>query len=89
MTKLSKSVSVAELMHMREVDHLSNRDISKRLGISIRTVYRYIGNQPAGLRKPYGSSKKDKLPPLTVTPLSRKNLPGMCPLHSAARRCLV
>lgn len=66
MTKLSKSISVAEMMHMRENEHLSNQDIAKRLGISSKTVYAYIGKQPAGMRKPWGSNrKKDELPALT------------------------
>lgn len=66
MTKLSKSVSVAELMHMREKEHLSNQDIAKRLGISVKTVYAYIGKQPSGMRKPWGSNrKKDELPALS------------------------
>lgn len=66
MTKLSKSVSVAELMHMREKEHLSNQDIAKRLGISTKTVYAYIVKQPEGMRKPWGSNrKKAELPALT------------------------
>lgn len=83
MTKLSKSVSVAELMHMREKEHLSNHDIAKRLGISVKTVYAYIGKQPAGMRKPWGSNrKKDELPPLS----ENTEVPEM-PHESFKERC--
>ena len=65
MTKLSNSISVAEMMHMREAEGLSYADIAKRLGISSKTVYAYIGKQPSGMRKPWGSNrKKDELPAL-------------------------
>ena len=83
MTKLSKSISVAEMMHMRENEHLSNQDIAKRLGISSKTVYAYIGKQPAGMRKPWGSNrKKDELPALT----EKTEVPEM-PHESFKERC--
>lgn len=83
MTKLSKSISVAELMHMREEEHLSNQDIAKRLGISTKTVYAYIGNQPKGMRKPWGSNrKKAELPALT----EKTEVPEM-PHESFKERC--
>lgn len=47
-----RDVSVSEMMHMREVLHLSNREIAERLDCSTMTVYRAIGNQPEGIRAP-------------------------------------
>ena len=65
MTKISKSISVAEMMHMRNEERLSNGEIAKRLGCNISTVIRHIGKQPSGMRKPRGSNrKKDELPAL-------------------------
>ena len=45
MTSLASQVSVSELMHMREVDGLSNKQIALRLGCSSQTVYNYIGGK--------------------------------------------
>lgn len=83
MTKLSNSISVAEMMHIREVEGLTNADIAKRLGTSTKTVYAYIGKQPSGMRKPWGSNrKKDKLPTLS----ENTEVPEM-PHKSFAERC--
>lgn len=78
--KLSNSVSVAEMMHMREVEGLSNQEIAERLGTTKKTVYRYIGAQPTGLRKKW--TRKDKLPAL---PAAANALPEM-PRKSFAQR---
>lgn len=78
--KLSNSVSVAEMMHMREVEGLSNQEIAERIGATKKTVYRYIGAQPAGLRKKW--TRKDKLPAL---PAAEQALPEM-PRKSFAQR---
>lgn len=51
--KLTESVSVDEMMTMRECN-LSNEEIAKRLGVTSRTIYKYIGPQPAHLHKPKG-----------------------------------
>lgn len=78
--KLSNSISVAEMMHMREVEGLSNQEIAERIGATNKTVYRYIGAQPAGLRKKW--TRKDKLPAL---PAAEQVLPEM-PRKSFAQR---
>lgn len=40
---LTKSVSVEELRHMREVEGLTNKEIAKRLDVSATTVGKYLG----------------------------------------------
>ena len=40
---LNKSVSIQELMHMRDVEHLSNSEIARRLDVNPSTIFRYIG----------------------------------------------
>jgi transposase len=66
MTKMSKklasSVSISELLAMRE-QGLTNYQIAERLGVTYRTIVSYIGKQPKGLRAPMGSRKRTK--PLT------------------------
>lgn len=58
-TRLSDSVSLSELRHMREVEGLSNAEIAERLNVSVTIIYRYLGKQPPGMRKPY-KWKSDK-----------------------------
>ena len=53
--RLGLDISTAEMLRMRESEQLNNRRIAERLGVSINTVYRYIGKQPKGMpreRKP-------------------------------------
>lgn len=64
---LSDSVSMSEMLHMREERGLSNKEIAAKLGIGASTVYRYIGNQPEGLRKPYRRKVEPELPPVEET----------------------
>ena len=63
MTKMSKklatSVSISELLAMRE-QGLTNYQIAERLGVTYRTIVSYIGKQPKGLRAPMGSRKGTK-----------------------------
>lgn len=51
--KLTDSVSVEELLTMRECG-LGNAEIAKRLDTSPATIYKYIGKQPKELNKPTG-----------------------------------
>lgn len=64
---LSDSVSMSEMLHMREELKLSNREIAERLGVSKNTVYRYIGPQPEGIQAPRRTKKEPELPPLSFT----------------------
>lgn len=79
MTKLSNSISVAEMMHMREEEGLSNGEIAKRLGIHINTVIKYIGKHPDGKR---ARRKPKNLPVLT----EKTEVPEM-PHESFKERC--
>lgn len=65
MTKLSKSISVAELMHLREVEGLSNGEIAEKIGCHINTVIKYIGKHPDGKRKKRKVRAKE--PPKTLS----------------------
>lgn len=70
--KLTDSVSVEELLTMRECG-LGNAEIAKRLDTSPATIYKYIGKQPKALNKPCGkaaaSYKQSKL--ADPTPVSQ------------------
>lgn len=39
-------VSWSELLYYREHEHLSNREIARRLGVSYQTVLKTIGPEP-------------------------------------------
>ena len=49
--KLTESVSISELKHMREVEGLSNAEITKRVGCAVSTVIAHIGKQPVEMTK--------------------------------------
>ena len=66
MKKLTDSVSISELLTMRE-QGLTNYQIAERLGVTYRTIVSYIGKQPEGLRAPMGSRKRPK-PPAAIEP---------------------
>lgn len=65
---IMRDVSVSEMLHMREVQRMSNREIAERLGCSTVTMYRAIGNQPEGLRAPRRT--KDK--PVMAQPVAHE-----------------
>lgn len=48
---LAKSISWSELVYLREVEKLTNKEIAKRYDIAYTTVLKYIGRQPKGLKK--------------------------------------
>lgn len=84
--KLTDSISVSELMHMREVEGLSNAQIAKKLDCHISTVYHLIGKQPAEITRRNqmaGMRKVKELPPLTE---SKTEIPDM-PRESFKERC--
>lgn len=78
-TRISKQVSVSEMMTLRE-QGLTNKQIADRLDIGYSTVCAYIGRAPAGLRKPY-ERKNKPLPPVGDNPI-----PDM-PHESFKERC--
>lgn len=49
--KITDTVSVAEMLHMRNVEGMSNAEIAKRIGCSVSAVINHIGKQPASMTK--------------------------------------
>lgn len=76
--KLTDSISISELMHMREVEGLSNGEIARKLGCSINTIHAHIGAHPDGKR---AKRKAKQLPTLP-----EKQIPDM-PRESFKERC--
>lgn len=85
--KITNTVSIAEMMHMRE-EGMSNQQIANRLGISIGAVYSHIGKQPKEMTERNLANKKNrKAKQLPVAEsLSAAELPEM-PRESFAERC--
>lgn len=46
---INKEISVESMRYMRENEHMTNREIAERLGISVATVYNYLGKMPTEL----------------------------------------
>lgn len=59
-----KSVSISEMLHLREVDGLSNQEIADKLGVSYVTINRHIGKAP--FRKHKGGRKKKEILPFDL-----------------------
>lgn len=76
--RVSDSVSVSEMLHMRNVLGLSNGEIAQRLGCCTATVKRMIGVHPDGKR---AKRKSKPLPPPVVD-----KVPEM-PRQSFRQRC--
>ena len=51
--KLIDDISIQEMLNLREIEHLSNREIAARLAVSHSTVIKYIGPAGREYRKPY------------------------------------
>ena len=49
--KITDTISVAEMLHMRNVEGMSNAEIAKRIGFSVPAVIKYIAKQPASMTK--------------------------------------
>lgn len=84
--KLTDSISISELMHMREVEGLSNAQIAKKLDCHISTVYHLIGKQPREITRRNqmaGMRKAKELPPLPDNKAVEIDQPKM----SFAERC--
>ena len=63
---VADSVSVGEMMHMREVLGLSNGEIAKKVGCCTNTVIRMIGPHPEGKRAKR-KAQRPLLPPTEKT----------------------
>lgn len=46
-----KDIDIETLYAMRRDEELNNAEIADRIGVSTQTVYRYIGKQPAELKR--------------------------------------
>lgn len=60
--RLLDQVTISELMHMREVEGMSNQEIADALGVHYSTIKGAIGPQPRGLRKPYTKKEYSEQP---------------------------
>lgn len=76
--RVSDSVSVSEMLHMRNVLGLSNGEIAQRVGCCTATVKRMIGVRPDGKK---AKRKSKPLPPPVVD-----EVPEM-PRQSFRQRC--
>lgn len=47
---INKEISVESMRYMREEEHMNNREIAERLGISTATVHKYLGKMSPELR---------------------------------------
>lgn len=47
---INKEISVESMRYMREEEHMNNREIAERLGISVPTVHKYLGKMSPELR---------------------------------------
>lgn len=84
--KLTDTISISELKHMREVEGLSNAEIAKRIGCAVSTVIDHIGKQPKEMTKRNqmaGMRRVKELPPLKET---KTEIPDM-PRESFKERC--
>lgn len=77
-----KSVSISEMLHMRETG-LSNAEIADKIGCSYNTVNRHIGRAP--FVKPGRGRKKKDSDTLGLPPVGDQALPEM-PRKSFAQR---
>lgn len=69
--RLGLDISRSEMMSMRE-GGLSNKRIADRLGVSINTVYRYIGKQPKDMPREY--KPEQELKPVEVSVVNKPAL---------------
>lgn len=86
--RITDSISISEMKHMREVEGMSNQQIADRLGISIGAVYNHLGKRPKEMTEKNLANKrcrkKNKLPVAESLPAAE--LPEM-PRESFKERC--
>ena len=78
--KLTDSISISELMHMCEVEGLSNGEIAKKLDVHVSTIRGLIGAHPDGKRA------KRKVKQLPTLPDTKTEISDM-PRESFRERC--
>jgi predicted DNA-binding transcriptional regulator AlpA len=69
--RLGLDISKSEMLSMRE-NKMNNKQIAERLGVSVTTVYRYIGKQPKGMPREYKCRPEPK--PEVVKIIARPSL---------------
>ena len=77
---ITQSVSVGEMLHMRNVLGLSNGEIAEKVGCSALTIRRAIGPHPEGKRRARRKMEKPLPPPIL------EQVPEM-PRQSFRQRC--
>ena len=70
--KLGLDISRSEMQSMRDDNHMNNRQIAERLGVSIQTVRNYIGAQPKDMPREY--KPEPELKPISVKVVNKPAL---------------
>ena len=76
--KLTDSISISELMHMREVEGLSNGEIAKKLDVHVSTIRGLIGAHPDGKRAKRKVKQLPTLPDTKVPDMPRESFKERC-----------
>lgn len=71
-----KSVSISEMLHLREEEGLSNQEIAEKIGCSYNTVNRHIG--PAPFKKLGKKRKSPSLPATELPEMRRESFKERC-----------
>lgn len=64
---LKLEISVSEMLHYREQEGLTNKQIAERLGCSVATVYRFIGKRSYSVANAQAQNKPLPVPEAVAT----------------------
>lgn len=64
---LKLEISVSEMLHYREQEGLTNKQIAERLGCSVATVYRFIGKRSYSVANAQAQNKPRPVPEAVAT----------------------